>query len=104
MDRRGHVMQGMDATYLHITDDMRDRLCDYLQGLWETAVAERYAMAPRSAVPLLNEILIAHEASLEPQPEPVRDRQRGSGREPASPATWRARRQPSARPQNQGRG
>ena len=64
MDRRGHAMQGMDATYVHVTDEMRQRLCDYLQGLWVTAVAERYALAPRSAVPLLDTILLAHANTL----------------------------------------
>jgi|HubBroStandDraft_5_1064220.scaffolds.fasta_scaffold372901_2 hypothetical protein len=30
MDRRGHALSGMDATYIHVTDDMRHKLCDYL--------------------------------------------------------------------------
>jgi len=62
MDRRGHAMQGMDSVYLHVTDEMREKLCDYLEGLWEQGLAARYAMASRSAVPLLNEALVAHEA------------------------------------------
>ena len=61
MDRRGHAMAGMDAVYVHPTDEMRQRLCDVLERLWQTAVAQRYELAPRSAVPLLNEILIAYE-------------------------------------------
>jgi len=60
MDRRDHAMQGMDSVYIHVTDDMRQQLCDYLQRLWEEAIAERYKLAPRSAVPLLDEILVAH--------------------------------------------
>jgi len=60
MDRRGHAMRGMDAVYLHVTDEMRRRLCGFLEQLWQEAVAQRYELAPRSAVPLLNEILIAH--------------------------------------------
>jgi hypothetical protein len=90
MDRRSHVIQGMDATYLNITD-MRDNLRDYLQGLWETAVAERYAMAPRSAVPLLNEILIAHERQAK------RQASRGRERAPqqANHTAWKSRRQTS---------
>jgi hypothetical protein len=67
MDRRGHALSGMDATYLHVTDDMRRKLSNYLQGLWNTAIEQRYAMAPRSAVPLLDQILIDHENSLEPK-------------------------------------
>jgi hypothetical protein len=61
MDRRGHAMQGMDAVYVHPTAEMRQRLCDVLEQLWQTAVAQRYELSPRSTVPLLNEILIAFE-------------------------------------------
>ena len=32
-----------------------------LEGLWQTAVAQRYELAAGSAVPLLNEALIAYE-------------------------------------------
>ena len=39
---------------------MRQRLCDVLEELWRDAVAERYKLAPRSAVPLLNQILADH--------------------------------------------
>jgi integrase len=59
MDRRGHAMPGMDAVYNHITPEMRQRLCDVLEELWRDAVAQRYELAPRSAVPLLDQILIA---------------------------------------------
>jgi hypothetical protein len=52
-------MRGMDAVYVHPTDEMRQRLCDVLEQLWRAAVAQRYELAPRSAVPILNEILIA---------------------------------------------
>jgi hypothetical protein len=58
-------MHGMDSVYIHITDDMRKRLCGYLQGLWETAIAERYELAPRSAVPLLDQALVAHGEKLQ---------------------------------------
>ena len=61
MDRRGHAMHGMDAVYVHPTAEMRQRLCDVLEQLWRTAVAQRYELAPRSCVPLLDEILIAYE-------------------------------------------
>jgi hypothetical protein len=60
MDRRGHAMAGMDNVYVHVTDDMRQHLCDILKEHWRTAIAERYRLAPRSAVPILNEILLAH--------------------------------------------
>jgi hypothetical protein len=32
MDRRGHALQGMDRVYLYITPEMRQRLCDVLEG------------------------------------------------------------------------
>ncbi|MGH3222608.1 MAG: hypothetical protein ACRDPY_28580, partial [Streptosporangiaceae bacterium] len=57
MDRRGHAMPGMDAVYNHVTHEMRQRLCDVLEDLWRNAVAQRHALAPHSAVPLLDEIL-----------------------------------------------
>jgi integrase len=66
MDRRGHAMSGMDAVYLHITTEMRQRLCDILESLWYQALAQRYQLAPRSAVPLLDEILVAYENAHSP--------------------------------------
>jgi integrase len=60
MDRRGHAMAGMDAVYVHVTDDMRQHLCDVLEELWRNGIAERYEITPRSAVPILDEILLAH--------------------------------------------
>jgi integrase len=69
MDRRGHAMSGMDAVYVHPTPEMRQQLCDYLQQLWQQGIAERYKLAPRSAVPLLDEILIRHEKSLKAEHE-----------------------------------
>jgi hypothetical protein len=76
MDRRGHVMQGMDATYIHVTDEMRQRLCDYLEQLWHKGIAERHALAPRSAVPILDDILIAHEKNLQAEPQPTAQSER----------------------------
>ncbi len=52
---------GMDSVYLHPTSEMRQRLCDVLEQLWRTAVAQCYELAPRSAVPLLDQALIACE-------------------------------------------
>ena len=60
MDRRGHAMPGMDAIYNHITIEMRQRLCDALEDLWWSAVAQRRELAQLSAVTLLDEILAAH--------------------------------------------
>jgi hypothetical protein len=95
MDRRGHVMQGMDAVYTHVTPEMRQQLCDYLEKLWQQGVAGRYAMAPRSAVPILNDILIAHEKSRQAKRQPkARDakRERAAAVQPSEVVT-RARRQ-----------
>ena len=60
MDRGGHAMAGMDSVYVHVTDEMRQHLCDVLEGLWRAGIAERYQIAPRSAVPILDEILLAY--------------------------------------------
>lgn len=57
MDRRGHALQGMDRVYTHVTLQMRQRLCESLEGLWQDAVAQREAVHPQSAVALLDEIL-----------------------------------------------
>jgi integrase len=65
MDRRGHAMQGIDSVYLHVTDDMRQRLCAYLEALWGQGIAERYKLAPPSAVPLLDDLLLAHGKKLQ---------------------------------------
>ena len=69
MERRGHAVPGMDAVYVHPTPEMRQQLCDHLQQLWEQGIAERYKLAPRSAVPLLDAILVAHEKALKPERE-----------------------------------
>lgn len=61
MDRRGHAMQGMDSVYIHVTEEMRQQLCDYLEQLWQQGIAERLKLAPRSAVPILDQILLAHK-------------------------------------------
>jgi hypothetical protein len=63
MDRRGHAMQGMDRVYMHVTPEMRQRLCDVLQELWQAAVAQRYKIDAHSHVALLDHILRAHETA-----------------------------------------
>jgi hypothetical protein len=64
MNRRGHAMPGMDSVYVHPTSEMRQRLCDVLEQCWQTAVAHRYELAPRSAVLLLDQILIGYQQGL----------------------------------------
>jgi len=59
MDRRGHAMPGMDAVYNHVTNEMRQQLCDALQTLWHDAVAQRLDLTEHSAVSILNETLAA---------------------------------------------
>jgi integrase len=84
MDRRGHAMHGMDAVYIHVTDDMRKQLCGYLQGLWEKGIAGRYELAPRSAVPLLDRALVAHAKKLRQETaEEVSAQQRLRARTPS---------------------
>lgn len=61
MDRRGHAMQGMDRVYMHVTPEMRQRLCDVLEGLWQDALAERYKIDAHSPVALLDHLLRVHE-------------------------------------------
>jgi hypothetical protein len=39
---------------------MRDHLCDILEELWQTGTAQRYQLSPRSAVPLLDNILLTY--------------------------------------------
>jgi hypothetical protein len=53
-------------------------------GLWEKGIAERYELAPRSAVPLLDQALIAHAKKLQREAaEEVAAQQRLRARTPA---------------------
>jgi len=61
MDRRGHAMQGMDRVYMHVTPEMRQRLCDVLEALWQDALAERYKIDAHSTVALLDRLLRLRE-------------------------------------------
>ena len=63
MDRRGHALQGMDRVYMHVTRQMRQRLCDVLEELWQDALTERYKIDKHSQVPLLDRLLRAHETA-----------------------------------------
>jgi hypothetical protein len=56
-DRLGHQMQGIQATYAHVSQPMRDELKRALQWRWETALDQRGRMCPRSPVALLDELL-----------------------------------------------
>jgi hypothetical protein len=61
MDRRGHAMQGMDRVYMHVTAEMRERLCDVLEHLWQDALSERYKVDAHSHVAFLDRLLRLHE-------------------------------------------
>ena len=66
MDRRGHALQGMDRVYMHVTRQMRERLCEVLEELWQDALTERYKIDKCSQVPLLDQLLRAHETAQQP--------------------------------------
>lgn len=57
VERMGHEDLTMQGVYGHVTDGMRQDLRDYLEGLWAEALAERFARAPRSPVPVLDQLL-----------------------------------------------
>jgi hypothetical protein len=70
MDRRGHALQGMDRVYMHVTRQMRERLCEVLEELWQDAPGERYKISPHSHVPLLDGLLRAYEKAQQTGGEP----------------------------------
>jgi hypothetical protein len=72
MDRRGHALQGMDRVYMHVTRQMRQRLCEVLEELWQDALAERYKISPHSHVPLLHDLLRAYETAQQTGITPAR--------------------------------
>ncbi|MCW2908782.1 MAG: LacI family transcriptional regulator, partial [Actinomycetia bacterium] len=57
--RLGHQVPGMRGLYTHASDRMRDDLKHALQTRWEDSLRARAAIAPRSPVPLLDELLTA---------------------------------------------
>ena len=63
MDRRGHALQGMDRVHMHVTRQMRERLCENLEELRRDAFAERYKIDKHWPVPLLDHLLRAHETA-----------------------------------------
>jgi integrase len=64
MDRRGHAMPGMDAVYTHVTPEMRQHLCNALEQLWQDALTQRLELSARSAVPLLNQVLVNRQLNV----------------------------------------
>ncbi|MEU8379011.1 hypothetical protein, partial [Streptosporangium sp. NPDC048865] len=57
VERMGHEDLTMQGVYGHVTDGMRQDLMDYLEGLWAEGLAQRFARAPRSLVPVLDQLL-----------------------------------------------
>jgi hypothetical protein len=55
--RLGHEVPGMRGLYSHVSDQMRRELKDKLQVRWEESLKARFALAPYSLVPTLNELL-----------------------------------------------
>jgi hypothetical protein len=61
----GAAIVGLSAAAAAYVPVFQDRARERrAQGLREEGLAARHALAPRSAVPLLNEALIAHEAHI----------------------------------------
>ncbi|MDS1269999.1 tyrosine-type recombinase/integrase [Lipingzhangella sp. LS1_29] len=56
-ERLGHELGGIGAVYSHITERMRQQLRDALTARWEQALEERAALAPGSAVRVLERLL-----------------------------------------------
>jgi hypothetical protein len=56
-DRTGHEDGSVGARYAHVTDSMRALLTEQLTELWHKSLDERLALAPRSAVPVLDRLL-----------------------------------------------
>lgn len=54
VERMGHEDPSMQGRYGHVTEGMRVYLRETLQALWETAVAERFAIWPTSPIPMLD--------------------------------------------------
>jgi hypothetical protein len=61
MDRRSHAMQGMDRVYMHVTPEMRQRICDILEDLWRDALAQRREIDTHSEMPILDRMLRVYE-------------------------------------------
>ena len=55
--RLGHQVPGMRGLYAHASGRMRDDLKQALQARWEDSLRDRAAIAPRSPVPLLDELI-----------------------------------------------
>lgn len=57
-ERMGHEVPGMRGVYTHITPRMRAELRDGLQEQWEASLNERRLICRRSAVAVLDSLLV----------------------------------------------
>jgi hypothetical protein len=68
----------MDGIYGHITPAMRKELLSTLENLWTVSLAQRAALSPNSAVPLLDALLKgsfgSEPESVAPKPLPETDK------------------------------
>jgi integrase len=64
-ERMGHEDGSVSALYTHITDSMRAAMIDGLTEVWLRSLDERLALAPRSAVPMLDALLQERAAALQ---------------------------------------
>jgi hypothetical protein len=56
-ERMGHEDGSVGARYSHMTDSMRATLMEQLTEVWTESLDDRLALAPRSAVPVLDRLL-----------------------------------------------
>ncbi|MFG2037531.1 hypothetical protein [Dactylosporangium sp. NPDC048998] len=57
-ERMGHEVPGMRGVYGHVSATMRAALVAALQAMWEASLAARAALSPRSAVGVLDGLLV----------------------------------------------
>lgn len=77
--RMGHETSGMRGVYTHISPAMREHLSTALQTAWKDALAARSRIHPRSAVPVLDELLMERTTTAPPPNRPqnrTQERQR----------------------------
>lgn len=65
-ERMGHFDGTVQARYTHITAGMRERLMAGLTEVWEAALDARLTMCPRSAVPILDRLLVERAQGVTP--------------------------------------
>lgn len=56
-ERLGHELGGIRGVYSHVSDQLRQDILDGMQARWEASLRARFAMCPRSPVPLLDGLL-----------------------------------------------